>query len=105
MSKKKILYIANGNSIHDVKWMSYFSEQTEHYQFFLLVDSLNPMSQERIDQLTKLQITALEAMNPIMLSHPIHTLRAILCKKRLISCISLQQRLMREGFILKTLTK
>ena len=29
MKKLKILYIANGNSIHDLKWISYFSEQVE----------------------------------------------------------------------------
>lgn len=87
MRRKKVLYIANGNSIHDVKWMSYFSAQTEHYQCFLLVDSLNPLSQETIDQLTKLQITVLEPINPISLSHPILTLRAILYYKRLIRSI------------------
>ena len=84
MSKKTILYIANGNSIHDVKWMTFFSEQTENYHCFLLVDSLNPLSQETIDQLTKLHITVLEPINPISLSHPIRTLCAILYFKRLI---------------------
>jgi glycosyltransferase involved in cell wall biosynthesis len=84
MSRKKMLYIANGNSIHDIKWMTFFSAQTENYHCFLLVDSLNPLSQETIDQLTKLHITVLEPINPISLSHPIRTLRAILYFKRLI---------------------
>lgn len=87
MSKKTILYIANGNSIHDVKWMTYFSEQTEHYQCFLLVDSLNPLSQETIDRLAKVQIEVLEPINPISISHPIRTLRAIFYYKRLIRSI------------------
>ncbi len=87
MSKKKILYIANGNSIHDVKWMSYFSEQTENYQCFLLVDTLNPLSQETIDRLAKLHIQVLEPINPISISHPIRTLRAIKHFNRLIRTI------------------
>lgn len=87
MSKKKILYIANGNSIHDVKWMSYFSEQTENYHCFLLVDTLNPLSQETIDRLAKLHIQVLEPINPISISHPIRTLRAIKHFKRLIRTI------------------
>ena len=44
MSKKTILYIANGNSIHDVKWMTYFSEQTEKYSCYLLCDTLCELS-------------------------------------------------------------
>ena len=84
MTRKKILYIANGNSIHDLKWISYFSAQTEHYHCFLLVDSLNPLSQETIERLAKLHIEVLNPINPISLSHPIRTLRAIMHFKRLI---------------------
>lgn len=60
MTRKKILYIANVNSIHDVKWMSYFSAQTEHYQCFLLVDSLNPVSQETIEHSIRLEQRLIE---------------------------------------------
>jgi glycosyltransferase involved in cell wall biosynthesis len=87
MSKRKILYIANGNSIHDVKWMTYFSEQTKNYHCFLLVDTLNPLSQETIDRFTKLHIEVLNPINPISISHPIRTLRAIFYYKRLIRSI------------------
>lgn len=105
MSNKKILYIDNENSIHDVKWITYFSVQAEKYHCFLLVDALNRLSQETIDLLTILQITVHDPIKPIPISHPIRILRAIFYYKRLIIRNSLEQRLMREGFILKTLTK
>ena len=46
MKKFKILYIANGNSIHDLKWISYFSEQEEKYSCYLLCDILCEISEE-----------------------------------------------------------
>ena len=35
---KNILYIGNPNSIHDVKWISYFSNKTDNYKTYFIYE-------------------------------------------------------------------
>ena len=46
MKKLKILYIADGNSLHDLKWISYFSAQQNKFNCYLLCESISEISNE-----------------------------------------------------------
>ena len=85
MSKKTILYIANGNSIHDVKWMTYFSEQTEKYSCYLLCDTLCELSAQTKTTLEKSAIQLVQQIDPISITRPLKTWRAIRQYKKLVN--------------------
>ena len=87
MKKLKILYIANGNSIHDLKWISYFSEQPEKYSCFLLCDTLCELSEETKIAIEKYSIQLVKQINPISIKSPIKTWKAIRQYKRLVKDI------------------
>jgi hypothetical protein len=38
---KNILYIGSATSIHDIKWMSFFSQQPEKFKIFLVCEEQN----------------------------------------------------------------
>ena len=87
MKKFKILYIANGNSIHDLKWISYFSEQPEKYSCFLLCDTLCELSEETKIAIENSSIQLVKQINPISIKSPIKTWKAIRQYKRLVKDI------------------
>jgi glycosyltransferase involved in cell wall biosynthesis len=84
MKKQKILFIANGNSIHDIKWITYFSEQPEKYSCFLLCDSLCELSEQTITALTKVNIHVVQQISPLSISNPIKSWKAIRYYKKLV---------------------
>ena len=87
MTPKKILFIANGNSIHDIKWITYFSVQTEKYKCFLLCDTLCFLSETTRTDLAKMQIEIVSQIEPLSISHPIRTRKAIKQFKNLVRSI------------------
>ena len=87
MKKLKILYIANGNSIHDLKWISYFSEQVEKYSCYLLCDILCEISEETKIAIENSSIQLVNQINPISIKSPVKTWRAIRQYKRLVKDI------------------
>ena len=87
MKKLKILYIANGNSIHDLKWISYFSEQPEKYSCFLLCDTLCELSEETKIAIESSSIQLVKQINPISIKSPVKTWKAIRQYKRLVKDI------------------
>ena len=87
MKKFKILYIANGNSIHDLKWISYFSEQPEKYSCYLLCDTLCELSEETKIAIDKSSIQLVKQINPISIKSPVKTWKAIRQYKRLVKDI------------------
>lgn len=87
MKKLKILYIANGNSIHDLKWISYFSEQVEKYYCYLLCDTLCELSAETKIAIANSSIQLVKQINPISIKSPVKTWKAIRQYKRLVKDI------------------
>ena len=77
VKKQKILYIANGNSIHDVKWMSFFSTQPERYTCFLMCDTLCELNDQTKLTLAKLNIHLVEQIAPLSIKHPLESWQAI----------------------------
>lgn len=87
MKKLKILYIANGNSIHDLKWISYFSEQEENYSCYLLCDTLCELSEQTKVAIENSSIQLVKQINPISIKSPIKTWKAIRHYKKLVKDI------------------
>ena len=85
MKKQKILYIANGNSIHDLKWITYFSEQTEKYSCYLLCDTLCELSEQTKTTIEKSTIQLVQQIDPISIIRPLKTWRAIRQYKKLVN--------------------
>ncbi len=84
MKKKKILYIANGNIIHDIKWISFFSAQSEKYKCYLLCDTLCELSEQTISDLTKVNINVVQQITPLSISNPVKSWKAIRQYKKLV---------------------
>ena len=87
MKKQKILYIANGNSIHDVKWMSFFSTQPERHTCFLLCDTLCVLNDQTKSTLAELNIHLLDQIAPLSIKHPIKSWQAIRQFKKIVQDI------------------
>lgn len=87
MKKLKILYIANGNSIHDLKWISYFSEQVEKYNCYLLCDTLCELSAETKITIENSSIQLVKQIIPISIKSPVKSWKAIRQYKRLVKDI------------------
>jgi glycosyltransferase involved in cell wall biosynthesis len=77
MKAQKIIYIANGNSIHDLKWISYFSSQKEKYDCYLLCDTLCELSTQTKLELASKNIQLLPQIAPFSITSPIKTWKAI----------------------------
>lgn len=56
---KNILYIGSPNSLHDIKWMSYFAERKETYKVFLLCFSNEEVNEKQKKVLKEKQINLL----------------------------------------------
>lgn len=77
MKRQKIVYIANANSIHDIKWISYFSEQNESFSCYLLCDTLCEISSQTRTELESKNIGLLPQIAPFSITSPIKTWKAI----------------------------
>jgi glycosyltransferase involved in cell wall biosynthesis len=77
MKRQKIVYIANANSIHDIKWISYFSEQKESFSCYLLCDTLCEISSQTRTELESKNICLLPQIAPFSITSPIKTWKAI----------------------------
>ena len=84
MKKQKILYIANGNSIHDVKWMSFFSTKPERYTCFLMCDTLCELNDQTKSTLDELNIHLVEQIAPLSIKHPFKSWKAIRQFKKMV---------------------
>jgi glycosyltransferase involved in cell wall biosynthesis len=84
MSTQKILYIANGNSIHDVKWISFFSNQAETFSCYLLCDALCVLSEQTKKELAQKNIEILPQIPPFSITSPLRTYKAIRQFRRMI---------------------
>jgi glycosyltransferase involved in cell wall biosynthesis len=87
MKKQKILYIANGNSIHDVKWMSFFSTQNERYTCFLLCDTMCELNAQTKSTLAELNIHLVEQISPLSIKRLLRSWRAIRQFKKMVQDI------------------
>jgi glycosyltransferase involved in cell wall biosynthesis len=77
MKKQKILYIADGNSLHDIKWISHFSAQQNKFSCYLLCESISKLSKETKTMLESKHITLLPQISPFSITSPIETWLAI----------------------------
>jgi glycosyltransferase involved in cell wall biosynthesis len=82
MKTQNIVYIADGNSIHDIKWILFFSEQKEKYKCFLICDTSCKLSEKTKLDLTNKNIHLLPQIAPISIKSPIKTLISIKQFKR-----------------------
>lgn len=73
----RILYICTPSSIHDIKWMSFFSMQKEKYEVCAIYESNMNISAEDRDVLSKLNIKLLEPIHPFSTSTPLKTINSI----------------------------
>lgn len=85
MKTKKILYLANGNSIHDIKWISFFADQKEKYSCFLLCDTLCILSDQTKAELSERNIQVLPQIAPFSITSPLKTRNAIKQFKKMVS--------------------
>lgn len=85
MRKTKILYIADANSFHDIKWIKYFSNQTEKYKCFIVSENTIVISDSSKKILLEHQIELLEQISPFSISNPIKTIKSIIKFKRMLS--------------------
>lgn len=72
-----ILYIGNAESIHDIKWMCYFSEKTEHYRVFAVNEKQNKISEKTAEYLTFKNINLLPSIDTFSLRSPLKTRASI----------------------------
>jgi glycosyltransferase involved in cell wall biosynthesis len=88
ITPKKIVYFADPNSIHDIKWISYFSEKESEYICYIQCDT-----NCKIDEKTKLELAAkniqlLPTISPFSISRPIKTIGSILKLKKTIGDVN-----------------
>lgn len=79
---KKILYIANPESIHDIKWISYFSLRNEEYTCYLLSEKEQDISTETREKLIELNIHILPPIDGFSIRNPFKTLKSIVQLKK-----------------------
>lgn len=84
MKTKKILYLADGNSIHDIKWISFFADQKEKYSCFLLCDTLCILSDQTKAELKERNIHVLPQIAPFSIASPLKTWKSISQFKKII---------------------
>lgn len=72
-----ILYIGNAESIHDIKWMCYFAEKTEHYRIFAVNEKQNKISEKTAEYLTSQNINILPPIDTFSLRSPLKTRASI----------------------------
>lgn len=79
---KKILFIGDGNCIHNFKWMSFFSNQVEKYSCFLICENLCLLSEKTKLDLKNNNIQLLSQLNTFSFSNPLRTFVSILKLRR-----------------------
>ena len=85
MQSKNILYIADPNSIHDFKWISFFS-QKDNFNCFLIGEK-GTYANLNVDQKNNLKSVGINLLSPIddfSFTSPVKTLKAILSLRRMI---------------------
>jgi hypothetical protein len=76
---KNILYIGDPNSIHDIKWISYFSDKPNHYKtYFIYEKQLNINFSETTQKLKSKNITLLKPISTFSLIQPFSTIKSII---------------------------
>jgi glycosyltransferase involved in cell wall biosynthesis len=75
---KKILFIGDGNCIHNFKWISFFSNQVERYSCFLICENLCHISEKTKLELKNNNIQMLTQINTFSFSNPLRTITSIL---------------------------
>ena len=84
---KKILYIANPESIHDLKWISFFSIQPEEFTCYLLSETEQKISLETKAKLKKLNIHLLPQIDSFSIKRPLRTWYSIVQLRRHVNTI------------------
>jgi len=85
MQSKNILYIADPNSIHDFKWISFFSQKDDFNCF--LIGEKGTYANLNVEQKNNLKSVGINLLSPIddfSFTSPVKTLKAILSLKRVI---------------------
>jgi glycosyltransferase involved in cell wall biosynthesis len=79
-----ILFIASPNSIHDLKWMSYFSQKNTDFKVFLIFENNQLVDQKSLEKLKHHNIYFLNPIAPYSISTPFKTLKSIRDLKRIV---------------------
>jgi glycosyltransferase involved in cell wall biosynthesis len=82
--RTKILYICAPNSIHDIKWMSYFSIQQDKYEVLAIYESSIKLSESDSTTLKSLGIKLMEPIHPFSISSPVKTIQSIFQLRKVI---------------------
>ncbi len=85
MTSENILYIGNPKSIHDLKWISFFSTKN-NYKTFLISEKNTYMglTQSKEQELKDHQIILLPPINDFSLSNPLKTINSIFQLRKVI---------------------
>lgn len=85
MSSKNILYIGDPNSIHDFKWITYFSNRPE-YNTILIAEknTYSGLKASKKKELEDQKILVLEPIDDFSISNPIQSIRSILRLRKII---------------------
>lgn len=76
---KNILYIGNPGSIHDIKWISYFSNKTNNYKTYLIYEKQMGINfHELKDELDKKNIILLRPISSFSLIHPFSSVQSMI---------------------------
>lgn len=81
---KRILYIGNCNSQHDVNWIKHFSVQTEEFECYLLCELSEYIAEDKRLELLLLHIQLTEQIHPFSISKPWKTIHSILTFRKII---------------------
>ncbi|MFW5804694.1 MAG: glycosyltransferase, partial [bacterium] len=80
----KILYICHPASIHDFKWMSFFSMQTDKYQVFATYENPGSVDKATVSQIKASNITLLDSLYTFSFRKPFKILQSILRLRKFI---------------------
>lgn len=81
---KRILYIADSNSSHDINWIKTFSQNKEKYACYLLSERSNTAAIENQQELINLGIQLTEPIDSFSILRPISTFNSIRKYKQIV---------------------
>lgn len=79
-----ILYICTPNSIHDIKWMSFFAEQKDKYRVYAIYESNDFFNNEYKRNLSNNNIDLIAKISPFSINNPFMTIKSVLVIRKLI---------------------
>lgn len=79
-----ILYICTPNSIHDIKWMSFFAEQKDKYKVYAIYESNEMFNNDFRENLSKHNINLLSKISPFSINNPYKTIKSVFAIRRFI---------------------